>query len=169
MVPSWAPDYEQCRRRLVIVLDHRNFPLAIGLAPTRQSIESGGIPTQRKVREWRALESHPSPGAEVCSAPGQGHLVALTAIDVENLTVMNDASSDATKTIALASFSRRPRRPRGTVVTRAALSSGVPVKRVNMPVQWDQAPRHSPGFRLADLERHGLCDAFYGVLAADID
>jgi cytochrome bd-type quinol oxidase subunit 1 len=47
---------------------------------------------------------------------------------------MNEASSDAMKTIALASSSERPRRPIGTVVTRAALFSGVPVKRVNMPV-----------------------------------
>jgi hypothetical protein len=38
------------------------------------------------------------------------------------------------KTIALASSSERPRRPNGTVVTSAALFSGVPVKRVNMPV-----------------------------------
>jgi hypothetical protein len=36
---------------------------------------------------------------------------------------MNDASSDAMKTIALASSSERPRRPIGTPVTRAALFS----------------------------------------------
>src|ERR1700688_1938738 len=47
---------------------------------------------------------------------------------------MNEASSDAMKTIALASSSERPRRPIGTPVTRAALFSGVPVKRVSMPV-----------------------------------
>jgi hypothetical protein len=47
---------------------------------------------------------------------------------------MNDASSDAMKTIALASSSERPRRSIGTVLIRAALFSGVPVKRVNMPV-----------------------------------
>jgi len=34
--------------------------------------------------------------------------------------------SDAVKTIALASSSERPRRPNGTVVTSAALFSGVP-------------------------------------------
>ena len=39
---------------------------------------------------------------------------------------MNDASSDAMKTIAFACSSERPRRPMGTVVTRAALFSGVP-------------------------------------------
>jgi uncharacterized protein (DUF169 family) len=48
--------------------------------------------------------------------------------------VMNEASSDAMKTIACACSSERPRRPIGTVVTRAAFFSGVPVKRVNMPV-----------------------------------
>jgi len=36
---------------------------------------------------------------------------------------MNEASSDAMKTIALASSSVRPRRPIGTVVTRAAHSA----------------------------------------------
>ena len=48
--------------------------------------------------------------------------------------MMNEASSDAMKTIALASSSTRPRRPIGTSATRAALFSDVPVKRVNMPV-----------------------------------
>src|SRR5258707_1178984 len=47
---------------------------------------------------------------------------------------MYEASSDAMNTIALASSSVRPRRPIGTPVTSAALFSGVPVKRVNMPV-----------------------------------
>ena len=47
---------------------------------------------------------------------------------------MYEAPSDAMKRIALASSSERPRRAIGTVVTRAALLSGVPVKRVNMPV-----------------------------------
>src|SRR3981081_998108 len=47
---------------------------------------------------------------------------------------MYEASSDAMKTIALASSSERPRRAIGTPATRAAWSSGVPVKRVNMPV-----------------------------------
>jgi len=61
--------------------------------------------------------------------------VALAAIDVEeHWPVMNEASSDATKTIALAISSERPRRSIGTVVVSAALFSGVPVKRVNMPV-----------------------------------
>jgi hypothetical protein len=45
---------------------------------------------------------------------------------------MNEASSDAMKTIALASSSERPRRPIGTPVTRAALFSGVPVKRMRL-------------------------------------
>ena len=48
---------------------------------------------------------------------------------------MNEASSDAMKTIALATSSERPRRSIGTVVTSAALFSGVRVKRVNMPVE----------------------------------
>ena len=47
---------------------------------------------------------------------------------------MNEASSDAMKTIALATSSETPKRSIGTVVTRAALFSGVRVKRVNMPV-----------------------------------
>jgi len=47
---------------------------------------------------------------------------------------MNEASSDAMKTIAFATSSERPRRSIGTVVASAALFSGVRVKRVNMPV-----------------------------------
>src|SRR5882757_3259840 len=48
--------------------------------------------------------------------------------------VMDEASSDVMKTIAAASSSDRPRRAIGTSVTRAAMFSGVPVKRVSMPV-----------------------------------
>src|SRR5580704_875391 len=67
------------------------------------------------------------------------------------------------KTIALASSSERPRRPIGTPVTRAALFSGVPVKRVNMPVS--VGPGATPFTRiLGDLERHRLGDAFDGVI-----
>ena len=47
---------------------------------------------------------------------------------------MNEAWSDAMKTIALATSSERPRRCIGTVVTKAALFSAVRVNRVNMPV-----------------------------------
>src|SRR5260370_21731504 len=81
---------------------------------------------------------------------------------------MNEAWSDAMKTIALASSSERPRRPIGTPVTRAALFSGVPVKRVNMPVS--VGPGATPFTRIPDLaiSRHRLGDAFDGVLAADI-
>src|SRR3984893_4001252 len=83
--------------------------------------------------------------------------------------VMNEASSDAMKTIALASSSERPRRPIGTPVTRAALFSGVLVKRVNMPVS--VGPGATPFTRIPDLaiSSHRLGDAFDGVLAADID
>jgi hypothetical protein len=59
---------------------------------------------------------------------------ALAAIDVEDMTGVNEAWSDEMKTIASASSSERPMRAIGTVVTRAALFSGVAVKRVNMPV-----------------------------------
>src|ERR1700730_17740013 len=48
--------------------------------------------------------------------------------------VVNEASPDEMKTIASARSSERPRRPIGTPATRAALFSGVPVKRVSMPV-----------------------------------
>ena len=62
---------------------------------------------------------------------------------------MNEASSDAMKTIASATSSERPRRPIGTPVTRAALFSGVPVKRVNMPVS--VGPGATPFTRIPDL------------------
>ena len=62
---------------------------------------------------------------------------------------MNEASSDAMKTIALATSSERPRRSIGTVVTRAALFSGVCVKRVNMPVSI--GPGATPFTRIPDL------------------
>src|SRR6202047_657634 len=62
---------------------------------------------------------------------------------------MNEASSDAMNTIALASSSERPRRPIGTPVTRAALFCGVPVRRVNMPVS--VGPGATPFTRIPDL------------------
>src|ERR1700693_5822524 len=81
---------------------------------------------------------------------------------------MNDASSDATKTIALASSSERPRRPIGTPVTRAALFSGVPVKRVNMPVS--VGPGATPFTRIPDLATSSATDLVMpSMLAADID
>ena len=83
---------------------------------------------------------------------------------------MNEASSDAMNTIALASSSVRPRRPIGTVVVSAALFSGVPVKRVNMPVS--VGPGATPFTRIPDLaisSATDLVNAFDGVLAADID
>ena len=52
--------------------------------------------------------------------------------------------SHAMKTIALASSSERPRRPIGTPVTRAALFSGVPVKRVNKPSAHDRVGQGWP-------------------------
>ena len=74
---------------------------------------------------------------------------------------MNDASSDAMKTIALASSSERPRRSIGTVVTRAALFSGVRVKRVNMRVSvgpgatvraWARFVKYEGRFLVFDVE-----------------
>src|SRR5438876_394609 len=67
------------------------------------------------------------------SHPGDDQWV-LPPSTLRTWPVMKEASSDAMKTIALASSSERPRRPIGTVVTSAALFSGVRVKRVNMPV-----------------------------------
>src|SRR6478752_483876 len=71
---------------------------------------------------------------ELISASGQDQPAVLPPSTLRTWPVMNDASSEAMKTIALASSAERPRRPIGTVVTRAALFSGVPVKRVNIPV-----------------------------------
>jgi hypothetical protein len=62
---------------------------------------------------------------------------------------MNEASSDAMKTIALASSYERAGRPIGTPLTRAALFSGVRVKRVNMPVS--AGPGAPPFTRMPDL------------------
>ena len=47
---------------------------------------------------------------------------------------MNEASSDAIRTIAFATSSERPRRFIGTVAIKAVLFSGVRAKRVNMSV-----------------------------------
>src|SRR5271169_6605978 len=66
--------------------------------------------------------------------PGHDQLAVLPPSTLRIWPVMNEASSDAMNTIALASSSERPRRPIGTPVIRADLFSGVPVKRVNMPV-----------------------------------
>src|ERR1700676_2276012 len=68
---------------------------------------------------------------------------------------MNEASSDAMKTIALASSSERPRRPIGTPVTRAALFSGVPVNRVNMPVSVGPGATAFTRIVVAAKEREG--------------
>ena len=62
---------------------------------------------------------------------------------------MNDASSNAMKTMVFATSSERPRRCIGTVVTKAALFSGVPVKRVNMPVS--MGPGATTFARIPDL------------------
>src|SRR6185295_8690414 len=70
--------------------------------------------------------------------------------------LINEASSDAMKTIALASSSVRPRRPMGTVVTRAALLSGVPVKRVNMLVS--VGPGATAFTRIPDLASSSATD-----------
>ena len=72
--------------------------------------------------------------------------------------------------IALASSSERPRRPIGTVVTRAALFSGVPVKRVNMPVS--VGPGATAFTRIPDLAISSATDLVMpstACLAADID
>jgi len=105
-------------------------------------------------------------GDYTASRPGS---VTLAAIDVEAWPVMNDASSDAMKTMAFATSSERPRRCIGTVVTKAALFSGVPVKRVNMPVSMGPR-RHDVRAdpRFDGLQRHRLGDAFDSVLAADV-
>src|SRR6202030_3942654 len=73
-------------------------------------------------------------GAEQTSAPVQDQLTVLPPSTLRIWLVMYEASSEAMKTIALASSSERPRRPIGTVVIRDALFSGVPVNRVNMSV-----------------------------------
>src|SRR3981189_1707558 len=83
---------------------------------------------------------------------------------------MNLPSSEPRNTMPSATSSERPSRPIGTPVTRAALFSAVPVKRVSMPV-FRRARRdgiHTDS-RLGDLERHRLGDAFDGVLGADVD
>src|ERR1700686_3974989 len=82
---------------------------------------------------------------------------------------MNEASSDAMKTIALASSSGRPRRPIGTPVTGAALFSCVPVKRVNMPVSVGPGDAVHTDSGLDDFERHRFGGGFDRVLAADKD
>jgi len=85
--------------------------------------------------------------------------------------VINEASSDAMKTIALACSSESPRRAIGTCVTRAALS----LRRVRKAGQHagvypDQVP---PRFtRMPDLTVSSATDfvmPFDGVLAAHID
>jgi len=83
---------------------------------------------------------------------------------------MNEALSDAMKTIASASSSERPRRPIGTVVTRAALFSGVPVK-ASQHAGVRRTGRHDvhADSQLCDLERHRLGDTFDGMLAVGID
>ena len=72
------------RRGLVIVLDHRNSPWRVGFMPTCQAIEAGGVPRSENC-EQAPRKGRPFPGAEVSSAPGRDHLVALTAIDVEDV------------------------------------------------------------------------------------
>src|SRR6266436_3480622 len=73
--------------------------------------------------EWRFA------GAEQTSAPGPDQLAVLPPSTLRTSPVTNEAWSDAIKTIALATSSERPSRPIGTLVTRAALFSGVPVGR----------------------------------------
>src|SRR6202789_1274978 len=69
------------------------------------------------------------PGADDPPRPDRGQWL-LPPSTLRTWPVMNEASSDAMKTIAFAISSERPRRFIGTVVTNAALFSGVPVKRV---------------------------------------
>ena len=83
---------------------------------------------------------------------------------------MNDASSDAMKTIALASSSERPRRSIGTVVAKSRLVLRRAGKAgQHAGVRRTGRDRIHADSRLGDLERHRLGDAFDGVLAADID
>ena len=79
---------------------------------------------------------------------GQDQLL-LPPSTLRTCPVMNEASSDAIKTMALATSYDRPRRSIGTVVTRAALFSGVCVKRVNIPVSI--GPGATPFTRIPDL------------------
>src|SRR6202521_3818679 len=83
---------------------------------------------------------------------------------------MNEASSDAMKTIALASSSERPRRPIGTPVTKSRLVLRR-ARKTGQHASVRRTRRHGvhTDSRLGDLERHRLGDAFDGVLAADID
>src|SRR5260370_38468644 len=78
--------------------------------------------------EWRFA------GAEQTSAPGPDQLAVLPPSTLRTSPVTNEAWSDAIKTIALATSSERPSRPIGTLVTRAASFSAVPLKRVKQPV-----------------------------------
>ena len=69
---------------------------------------------------------------------------------------MYEAWSEAMNTIASASSSVRPRRASGTCATRAALFSGVPVKRVSMPVS--VGPGATALTRIPDLATSSATD-----------
>jgi hypothetical protein len=76
----------------------------------------------------RAMEDRPLTGRGANLRARTGSISGVTTIDVEDMAVMNDASSDAMKTIALASSSERPRRSRPKVRTgsRARFKSPPP-------------------------------------------
>ena len=83
---------------------------------------------------------------------------------------MNDASSDATKRIALASSSERPRRAIGTVETRA----GLPFRAAGKAIEHSRLGRPrcyriNANARPGDFERRGFGEPLDGVLAGGID
>src|SRR5258705_13411147 len=80
---------------------------------------------------------------------------------------MNLPWSEPRNTMPAAATSERTSRPSGTWVTRAALFSAVPVKRVSMPVSVGPGPHANP--RFGEFERHRLGNAFDGMLGADVD
>jgi len=70
--------------------------------------------------------------------------------------VLNEASSEAMKTIALACSSETPRRPIGTVVTRAALFSASARKPSQLPVS--TGPGATSFTRIPDLTTSSATD-----------
>jgi len=92
--------------------------------------------------------------------------MVLAAIDFEDWPVMNDASSDSIKTIALATL-----REAAAIESRhqADLFAGVPVKVGSHAVSSDHAPQLDTASRLGYLERPTDCDAPRPCLLAHVD
>src|SRR5258708_4277355 len=137
------------RRGLVGRLGHRNS--------LWRAVRNGRKPTA----SWGAMtpqEDRPCPAAARAgetTALGQVQWV-LPPSTLRTWPVMNRASSDAMKTMPSATSSERPRRPSGTVVTRAALFSAVPVNRVSMPVS--VGPGATALTRIPDLASSSATD-----------